>query len=282
MSTDIDVTCVVLAYRQEGIVAEAIASIFAQEFDGRMEILLSDDCSPDGTFDVMQRMAAEYDGPHQITLNRNAENLGAIFHVNRVFELARGDLIVVNSGDDISTPNRAVRLYECFTADEVRPLMIHSAMDIIRLDGTPTGQRFDVNDRIAKMGPHQAAIAAVGCYGASCAWNKEMFEIYGPMTEAGSYGDLVSTYRAKLLGRLAHVDEPLVLYREGGVSDVAQLSAEQREAYKIKRQEIQLSVLRQRLLDTRTAAAGRRQLIKRLKSRIAEVNRLVITSKAQA
>lgn len=268
MSSDIDVTFVVLSYRQEQVVEQAIAAAFAQDFDGRMEILLTDDASPDGTYEVMERMAADYTGPHTVRLNRNPENIGAIAHVNRVFELARGALIIINAGDDVSLPARSAMLHARFVETEPRPLMIHSPLKIIRMDGTPTGEVLDVHARIAGMGPHTAAISTMGCYGASCAWNREMFDIYGPMTETGAYGDLVSTYRAKLPGRLAHVDTPLVLYRQGGVSDLARMTPEQRIDYKKRRQAIQIAVLRQRLADTRRAAPNRRRLIGRLKSHL--------------
>ena len=53
----------------------AIEGAFAQTYQP-LEILLSDDCSPDGTYRVMQEMAAAYAGPHRVILNRNPKNLG--------------------------------------------------------------------------------------------------------------------------------------------------------------------------------------------------------------
>ena len=48
---------------------------FAQIYSP-FEIILSDDCSPDGTFKIMQEMVEAYKGPHEFVLNRNEENLG--------------------------------------------------------------------------------------------------------------------------------------------------------------------------------------------------------------
>ena len=92
-----------LAYRQEAHVAAAIAGAFAQTWPP-LEILLSDDASPDGTYRVMQAMAAAYAGPHRVVLNRNEQNLGLIGHLNRVMALASGDFVVQNAGDDVSAP----------------------------------------------------------------------------------------------------------------------------------------------------------------------------------
>ncbi len=51
------VSFVLLAYNQERYVEEAIAGAFAQDYSP-LEIILSDDCSTDGTYAIMQRMAA--------------------------------------------------------------------------------------------------------------------------------------------------------------------------------------------------------------------------------
>ena len=61
---------VVMAYNQESFIREAVAAAFAQDHDD-LEIVLTDDCSTDATFAIMQDMAAAYTGPHTIILNRN-------------------------------------------------------------------------------------------------------------------------------------------------------------------------------------------------------------------
>ena len=81
----------VTAYRQEHLVRASIEAAFAQTWSP-LEILLSDDCSPDGTFAVMQEMAAAYSGPHRVILNRNPKNLGITAHVDRIMELDLGRL----------------------------------------------------------------------------------------------------------------------------------------------------------------------------------------------
>ena len=93
----------VTAYRQERLVRASIEAAFAQTWSP-LEILLSDDCSPDGTFAVMQEMAAAYSGPHRVILNRNPKNLGITAHVDRIMELTSGDFVVQNAGDDVADP----------------------------------------------------------------------------------------------------------------------------------------------------------------------------------
>ena len=69
------ITFALFAYNQEAYVREAIEGAFAQTYEP-LEIILSDDCSTDRTFEIMQEMAAAYRGPHRVRVNLNPVNLG--------------------------------------------------------------------------------------------------------------------------------------------------------------------------------------------------------------
>lgn len=104
------VTFGLVAYNQEKYVREAIEGAFAQTFSP-MEIILSDDCSTDRTFAIMEEMAASYRGPHIVIARREASNVGTVQHLMNVARAAKGELMVVAAGDDISYPDRAGALY---------------------------------------------------------------------------------------------------------------------------------------------------------------------------
>ena len=106
------ISYVVTTYNIEQYVEESVRCAFSQTYSP-LEIVLSDDCSTDHTFDIMQKMAKEYKGPHKIILNRNESNLGITKHMNKVYlELATGEIIVAAHGDDISKPERTEVSYE--------------------------------------------------------------------------------------------------------------------------------------------------------------------------
>lgn len=73
---------------------------------GRVEIILSDDGSSDGTFAVMQEMAAQYRGPYRVILNRNEMPLGRGPHIRQAVGLASHEWILRQDGDDCSFPWR--------------------------------------------------------------------------------------------------------------------------------------------------------------------------------
>ena len=64
------VTFALFSYNQEQFIRQAVESAFAQTYSP-LEIILSDDFSSDGTFEIMQEMVAAYSGPHRVVLNQN-------------------------------------------------------------------------------------------------------------------------------------------------------------------------------------------------------------------
>lgn len=111
------VTLALFAYNQDRFISDAIKSAFSQEYEP-LEIILSDDCSSDATFSTMKKMADQYTGRHKVMINRTPYNMGVANHVISVCRKARGDIIVVAAGDDISYKNRVAMLVTEFQKDE--------------------------------------------------------------------------------------------------------------------------------------------------------------------
>ncbi|QEQ01508.1 glycosyltransferase [Thermosynechococcus sp. CL-1] len=103
------VTFAVFAYNQEQFIREAIEGAFSQTYEP-LEIILSDDCSSDRTFEIMQEMVANYRGKHQVRARRNPHNTGTLDHLLIVAKEAKGQLLVVAAGDDVSLPHRTETL----------------------------------------------------------------------------------------------------------------------------------------------------------------------------
>src|ERR687898_2060785 len=95
------VTFMVFAYNHEQFVREAVRGALAQTYSP-LEIVISDDCSQDRTFEIIEEEVAGYDGPHKIVLNRNEENLGTAGDAKRLMEIAGGRVNVAPPGGDHS------------------------------------------------------------------------------------------------------------------------------------------------------------------------------------
>lgn len=103
------VSLLLITYRQENFVEPALKSALAQTYRP-LQIVVSDDCSPDKTFGVIEKIAREYRGEHRLDLHRNPKNLGVAGNLNRGWELCRGEFIVIQAGDDMSVPQRTEQL----------------------------------------------------------------------------------------------------------------------------------------------------------------------------
>jgi glycosyltransferase involved in cell wall biosynthesis len=112
------VTFAVFAYNQEQYIREAIQGAFSQTYEP-LEIILSDDCSSDKTFAIMQEMAAAYEGPNEVRVRQSEVNAGVLNHILSTVRQAAGKIMIVSAGDDISFPQRSEILSDAFTNNEI-------------------------------------------------------------------------------------------------------------------------------------------------------------------
>lgn len=211
------VTVALLSHRDAAFIGEAIAGALAQTVP--CEIIVSNDCSDDGTHEIASALLAGYRGPHQVSVRRTACNLGVAGHVNDVLPLARGGIIVMMAGDDIAHPGRVAALLRAF--DETPSAMaIGSDFECIDADGQPMTMRF--RQRPERFGLEYLAGAGslIGLLGATLAFRREVFDAFGPLR--GGIEDNALTLRAALLGQCLCLREPLVRYRRrpGSVSSL--------------------------------------------------------------
>jgi glycosyltransferase involved in cell wall biosynthesis len=209
------------AYNQERFIREAVEGAFAQSYSP-LEIILSDDCSTDRTFDIMREMATGYCGPHCVRLNRNERNLGVGEHVNRVVALARGYLIVGAAGDDISLPERVQEL--CIAWQQSRGNANSIVSGWYKIDEAGSVLRADLKNPKRQFHSLLEQIRGGGrICGATHAFTKKTFEVFGPLDEEIVAEDRVIGLRSHLIGSIVEVPRCLVRYRahEGNLYNVA-------------------------------------------------------------
>jgi glycosyltransferase involved in cell wall biosynthesis len=107
------VTFALFAYNQEQYIREAVEAALSQDYTP-LEIIISDDCSADETFSVIQQVVKSYKGPHQVRVRQTEKNCGSLLHVQDVAKSASGKLLVLAAGDDVSKPTRTRVLQEAW------------------------------------------------------------------------------------------------------------------------------------------------------------------------
>ncbi len=207
-------TFALITYRQAALVAEAVRGALAQTYSP-LEIILSDDCSPDDTFAIMQALAADYRGPHTVIVRQTPKNLGLIGHINDIMDVAHGEMIVIAAGDDISMPQRTARIYDAYIQSGRKAHSIFSNAIWIDEHGQPLNllhkNPIPPQDLTLERYATHPGLALVN--GATHAWQKATFDFFGPLPPEVSAEDLTIPFRSALLGTIAYIHEPLVYYR---------------------------------------------------------------------
>ncbi|NNJ68370.1 MAG: glycosyltransferase family 2 protein [Boseongicola sp.] len=207
-----------LAYNQIDGLREAVEATLEQD-NPNLEIVFSDDHSTDGTFEALNEIVAAYDGPHDVRVYRNDENLGIVGNFNTAIERTSGQLIVQCNGDDISRPDRVSRLVEMWqSAPDV--LLVHSTAQYLMRDGTE-GRHLNVRPpHEFANSPHVYVVDLYYALGASAAYDRRIFDFFGPVPNAAIVEDSVMPFRARLLGQVLKSEEILVQLPPGGMSYV--------------------------------------------------------------
>lgn len=251
------VSFILLAYNQQQFVAEAIRGALAQTYQP-LEIVISDDCSTDGTFDVIKAEVNAYRGPHQVIAMQMPRNMGIGEHVNQAFAKCSGRLVVGGAGDDISLPKRVETVVAKWNEGGRKAKSIYSAYrecdqggvlsDRVVRSSQPKTQR----DLAARVRVWNAALGCTHCY------DRESFEMFGPLNRDVMFEDAAINFRSWALGGILEIDEPLVIYRmhAGAITSLSRDagSAVAKQKY-IRWQKARFSVFKQYLSDIDTIEA---------------------------
>lgn len=98
------VSVIVLAYNHERYIAQALDSILAQEGPMQLELLIGEDCSTDGTREIVRSYEERY--PGIVRMLTSEQNVGVWENYRRLLSAARGDFIAHLDGDDYWLPGK--------------------------------------------------------------------------------------------------------------------------------------------------------------------------------
>jgi cellulose synthase/poly-beta-1,6-N-acetylglucosamine synthase-like glycosyltransferase len=239
------VSLIIMSYKAESFIKEAIDGALAQTYKN-IEIIFSDDASPDNTFKIIEQEVAKYDGIHKpaIRILKNAKNIGIAEHINKLWwKEAKGEWIIVSAGDDVSLPNR------------IEKLIPHMADDVgvIHHDSYLIDEKSILHDLMSDYSSLQSIIDKnsveeliehnVYLKGSTMCLSRKMLNLFGPFNADIINEDIILAYRAQYFGKIVHVKEKLLKYREHPNSISQAISTKRFEGY---RQEVKKNALRNR------------------------------------
>jgi glycosyltransferase involved in cell wall biosynthesis len=207
------ISFILLSYNQENYIRDAIQGALNQTYEP-LEIIISDDCSSDKTYEIILQELKKYNGKHTIKLNKNENNLGIVQHFNHVFKnLAKGKYFALAAGDDISLPNRIKVSFDLLNENKL--LCISSNAIIIDHFGNESKgcmkkksnslKIFTINDYNKKIN--------FNIHGASKFFDRIVFDYFDELNIDAQSEDTTLTFRSLLLGKIGYYGNPLIKYR---------------------------------------------------------------------
>lgn len=127
-------------FNGRAFVEEQLRSVLEQ-LSASDEIVVVDDCSSDGTAEVVRKLSL--DDP-RISLHQNDANVGVIRSFERSLSLAKGAYIFLCDQDDIWLPNKISTYSTLLDANERTSAILGNAE--IYVNNTPTGRFFFPNN----------------------------------------------------------------------------------------------------------------------------------------
>ena len=137
------VVALVPAWRAAAFIGTTLEALAAQTYSN-LEVLISDDASPDGTAAMCERYA---DRDSRFRVIRQPKNLGWVGNVNALLAAARGDYLVFAFHDDLLEPRYLER---CVAALEANPQAVLAFSDIalVHEDGRREQRSYEVLDGV--------------------------------------------------------------------------------------------------------------------------------------
>jgi glycosyltransferase involved in cell wall biosynthesis len=215
------VTHWVQCYKHERWVGAAVRSVLAQTYTP-LEVFISDDASPDRTWDVAAPIARAYRGPHRVVLYRGVRNVDSFAHINDVWPHIRGEFVVWQSGDDVAEPDYVAVMTDVWRHSGGGGAWCNHT--ILDESGRDLGTHLP-DHRSASLNPldfSEGRFLDVA-YGGVLGFARDAFERFGPMPRHLATRGIEHQFalRAALSGGTSYIPRPLVHRRHhsGSLTD---------------------------------------------------------------
>lgn len=200
------VSIVLPTYNGREYIRESIDSILAQSYTD-WELILVDDCSADGTAEILEKYAAQ-DTRISVVHNEVKQKLPQSLNIG--FFRAKGKYLTWTSDDNRYLPD-ALKIMVKYLEENKEAMVIRSDYFFIDAQGKRVGE---------SAGYSNHNMYAYNCFGACFLYRKEVWEVVGKYS-AAAFGVEDYDYWLRILdnfGRIDSIGERLYEYRRHGGS----------------------------------------------------------------
>ena len=187
-------------------------------------VVVSDDCSTDGTWEYLEAWAKQ--APVHVTLIRNEPQLGLSANFEQAISLVDADIVFSSDQDDVWVPEKVALLAAVFEADDSVQLA-HTDAILVDADGRDLGSTLFDELEISKAERrdiHSGNAFRVYCRrnvvtGATAAFRRRLIPLARPLPPKNVfYHDGWLALMAAASGNIVMLDTPTIHYRQHGAN----------------------------------------------------------------
>lgn len=197
------ISIIMAAYNAEKTIEQAISSVLSQTYSN-FELIIVNDCSKDGTVQLVENIAAKDSRVHLIS---NEKNSGVSFTRKHGLEEAMGEWIAILDSDDVWAPEKLekqIDLQEKTNAD-----LLFTGSAFMDADGNPINWYLVAPAEVS----YRQLLKQNVLSNSSALVRKELYAKYYAVGD-GMHEDFAIWLSILKEGRKAYgVDEPLLIYR---------------------------------------------------------------------
>ena len=205
------VSVLVATYNQVGVVEETLQSIANQSYKN-IEVIISDDCSADGTQAILTCFARDYS---HVTLFLQPKNLGITGNYNFLAEKSRGKYVSIFSGDDVMMPDKIDRQVKILEADD-KASFCHHAVTVLDYHSNLVGKVITRKYKNNVTTIHDV-LRGFGIPGSMSVMYRRAIvnnPVWEPNIAVAS--DWLQIIKLTMAGQGLYLDDPLCFYRQDG------------------------------------------------------------------
>ena len=219
---------VLLSHNREKYIRAAIESAFAQDYEGELEYIFSDDCSTDRTFEIIKECVAAYKGNRRVVVTQPPSNLRTAGNFNHALSFVQSDWIVRADDDDLSVVDRCTVIGKVinavpgctYIATEAKKYF-HDKEEEKAVEESllPCGK--EMAPRVVDIRTHTIEECAYHAQEYSYkAWHMDGIRVFGEIPIDGYWADdYIFYFRTAMLGKGVLVDNAnAVLIRNGSLN----------------------------------------------------------------
>lgn len=232
MMDKLGMSLVLTCYNRQEFVREAILSVFAQDYDGPMQLVIVDDASTDDSVRVIEATVRDYGQGWDVEIIKLPKNLGVAGATDAGWAKAKYDWILIVDGDDVQLPNRCSMVAEA--ASRIPNLgQISFSMRNVDKEGhyfgiapygsagyenTPKELILDNAESNYKNQFGELGKINVRSVGAATAFHRSLYDIWGPLCQGETEGmrfeqDPTWAFRAALSKTVIGINRFALNYR---------------------------------------------------------------------